>query len=187
YIADLACDNCPTEFNPDQTNIDCDIAGDLCDLCPTMYDEQYDFDKPWDSPENLAVAQLDVPAYRCPSDPNQAPSANQPMQTSYMVVSGQGAMFDGPQAHSLSQIKDGLSNTLAVVEATGQNVGWTQPRDITPQELKDLVAGKGEPQARSSYHPGGFNAALGDGSIRFISNSVATSVLDALLTIAGND
>jgi hypothetical protein len=149
--------------------------------------EQYDFDKPWDSPENLAVAQLDVPAYRCPSDPNQAPSANQPMQTSYMVVSGQGAMFDGPQAHSLSQIKDGLSNTLAVVEATGQNVGWTQPRDITPQELKDLVAGKGEPQARSSYHPGGFNAALGDGSIRFISNSVATSVLDALLTIAGND
>ena len=44
YIADLACDNCPTEFNPDQYNIDCDIAGDPCDLCPTIPDDQSDFD-----------------------------------------------------------------------------------------------------------------------------------------------
>jgi hypothetical protein len=29
----LTCDNCPTDFNPDQYDIDCDGAGDLCDNC----------------------------------------------------------------------------------------------------------------------------------------------------------
>lgn len=32
-IADIA-DNCPLVYNPDQSNIDADSAGDLCDSCP---------------------------------------------------------------------------------------------------------------------------------------------------------
>ncbi|MEQ1564520.1 MAG: thrombospondin type 3 repeat-containing protein [Myxococcota bacterium] len=32
--ARLECDNCPTEFNPDQYDIDADEIGDLCDNCP---------------------------------------------------------------------------------------------------------------------------------------------------------
>jgi prepilin-type N-terminal cleavage/methylation domain-containing protein/prepilin-type processing-associated H-X9-DG protein len=39
----------------------------------------------------------------------------------------------------------------------------------------------------ASLHPGGCNAALGDGSVRFISETVAYSVSSALATIAGND
>jgi hypothetical protein len=31
--ATLSCDNCPTDFNPDQYDLDCDGAGDLCDNC----------------------------------------------------------------------------------------------------------------------------------------------------------
>jgi hypothetical protein len=30
----LECDNCPTDFNPDQYDIDADEVGDLCDNCP---------------------------------------------------------------------------------------------------------------------------------------------------------
>jgi uncharacterized protein (TIGR03382 family) len=30
----LECDNCPTEFNPEQYDIDTDEVGDLCDNCP---------------------------------------------------------------------------------------------------------------------------------------------------------
>jgi hypothetical protein len=29
----LSCDNCPTDYNPDQFDLDCDGAGDLCDNC----------------------------------------------------------------------------------------------------------------------------------------------------------
>lgn len=35
-IADIA-DNCPLVYNPDQSNIDADSAGDLCDICPGVF------------------------------------------------------------------------------------------------------------------------------------------------------
>jgi hypothetical protein len=33
-VTTLECDNCPTDFNPDQYDIDADELGDLCDNCP---------------------------------------------------------------------------------------------------------------------------------------------------------
>jgi hypothetical protein len=33
-ISTLECDNCPTDFNPEQYDIDADEVGDLCDNCP---------------------------------------------------------------------------------------------------------------------------------------------------------
>jgi len=38
----LECDNCPTDFNPDQMDTDCDGKGDLCDNCPTVENPPFD-------------------------------------------------------------------------------------------------------------------------------------------------
>jgi prepilin-type processing-associated H-X9-DG protein len=38
-----------------------------------------------------------------------------------------------------------------------------------------------------SFHPGGINVALCDGSVRFLSNTVSTTSVMALLTIADFD
>ena len=32
--AELDCDNCVYDYNPDQFDIDCDLVGDICDNCP---------------------------------------------------------------------------------------------------------------------------------------------------------
>lgn len=37
--AQLDCDNCPGDYNPDQADIDVDNAGDLCDNCPYISNE----------------------------------------------------------------------------------------------------------------------------------------------------
>jgi hypothetical protein len=33
------CDNCPDDYNPDQTDLDCDRIGDVCDACPYVPDD----------------------------------------------------------------------------------------------------------------------------------------------------
>ena len=38
------CDNCAQNYNPDQRNIECDGAGDVCDVCPTIEDMGMDQD-----------------------------------------------------------------------------------------------------------------------------------------------
>ena len=38
-----------------------------------------------------------------------------------------------------------------------------------------------------SYHPGGVNALLGDGSVRFVKNSIAGATWRALGTVAGGE
>jgi Thrombospondin type 3 repeat len=35
----LLCDNCGEDYNPDQTDLDCDARGDLCDLCLYVPDD----------------------------------------------------------------------------------------------------------------------------------------------------
>ena len=76
-----------------------------------------------------------------------------------------------------SKITDGTSNTIAVVEVTGLGINWEEPKDITVDELIRLVATPG----KTSRHPGGFNVALADGSVRFISNTIDPEVLRNLL------
>jgi len=61
----LSCDNCPEDYNPDQTDLDCDAVGDLCDNCPyvpNMGQENADGDCFGDACDN------------CPEVPNTAQS-----------------------------------------------------------------------------------------------------------------
>jgi prepilin-type processing-associated H-X9-DG protein len=76
-----------------------------------------------------------------------------------------------------SKITDGSSNTIAVVEVTGLGINWEEPKDITVDELTRLVTTQG----KTSNHPGGFNVALADGSVRFIPNTIDPKILRDLL------
>ena len=139
---------------------------------------RYDFNQPWDSPANQAVVNTQIPVYACPSDPN-----GDSQSTSYMFITGQGAAFDGQNAPKFSQITDGTSNTLAVVEVPSAGTHWAKPQDI---DIDDFLL---PPTGRTgrSYHRGGFQAAFLDGSVRFISDSVAGSILRAMVTPDGGE
>ncbi len=98
---------------------------------------QYKFDEPWNSPNNLAVTNQPMPVYSCPSSPTGTPGST---QTSYMVITGLGTVFDAGKACKLSEIIDGTSNTLMVVEVAGSGVNWAEPKDLDAQQT-DLPAG----------------------------------------------
>ncbi len=147
--------------------------------------ERYNFDEPWDSPGNQAVTNTVIPAYSCPSCPPTGDALGS-TETNYMVITGPGTVFDGAKAASLAEIKDGTSNTILVVEVVGTGVNWAQPvdLDIGNMQFPNIAGGSAGPD---SHHPGGLNAVLCDGSVRFLSEAMDPQVLDALITKGGNE
>jgi len=132
---------------------------------------KFKLDEPWDSPNNKPLLQEMPMTYLCPSRSNVAPST-----TSYRVFTGKGALFEKGEAIGMADITDGTSNTLMVVEAD-QAVPWTKPDDLTfdPEAAASLF-GAGSP------HPGGFNASMADGAVRFFKKSINLNVFRALIT-----
>ncbi len=113
----------------------------------------YDLEQPWDSATNLAVAKQMPEVFRCPSDPE-----NMGNKTRYMVIVDPRSVFPGSESRKMSEIRDGTSNTVMVVEAAGPGVTWTEPIDLSLDELDQL----------GSPHNQGANISFADGSVRFV-------------------
>jgi prepilin-type processing-associated H-X9-DG protein len=143
--------------------------------------EQYNFDEPWNSPNNMAVTSQHIPVYSCPSS---SAASGLSLETNYMVITGPGTIFDAGKACKMSEILDGTSNTLMVVEVSGTGVNWAQPQDLDASTVT-YPLGSGAGNSPGSNHPGGLNAALCDGSVRFISDNISPQTFNALMTKAG--
>ncbi len=134
--------------------------------------KQFHLDEPWDSPNNKPLIDQMPPIYRNPSSPAPANRA------AYLVPIGTGSIFANPKGTSIRQITDGTSNTIMVVEVDpNSSVIWTKPRDLAYNPQRPL-------QGLGKAHPGGFNVALADGSVRFISNNVDPRVFLQMLNMA---
>jgi prepilin-type processing-associated H-X9-DG protein len=107
-------------------------------------------------------------------------------------------IFGGDRSCSIAEIKDGASNTLMVGEVTGAGSGTFNGHFWASWNIQDtaeginglhtvpggayttfLAAGFG------SFHPGGCNFAVADGSVSFISQNIVDDVRKALTTRDG--
>lgn len=134
-----------------------------------------DLSKSWDDPVNLAVAELSLECYRCPSSHM---SGN---QTSYQVVVGQMTCFTGSSAISYRDITDGTSNTISVVEASDHvAVPWMSPNDLDEKRFMEMIRGY-EPNHESGNH-----ALFADGAVRFIKSTIDPVTYVSLVTRYGD-
>jgi prepilin-type N-terminal cleavage/methylation domain-containing protein/prepilin-type processing-associated H-X9-DG protein len=136
-----------------------------------------------------------------------------PRPSSHCVVPNQLSSQDDGVFHDVSPIRlsaitDGLGNTIFVVEkattefqqldvvdpAIYRSTGWfiagnfgdTLASAFYPPNMISKVAlgaGKSHTMAGSSLHPGGINVLLGDGSVRFIKDSIQSWPFDPLTGI----
>lgn len=99
-------------------------------------------------------------------------------QTYYQVFVGNGTAFDPDTRVALSEISDGPSNTVAVIEAA-RPVPWTAPRDLpfTPDG----------PLPQLGVLRDGPLLVLCDGSPRQAPLSTPPATLRALITRNGNE
>ena len=113
----------------------------------------------------------------------------------------------------LADITDGLSNTILIGERAGRPDLYVKGKPDNPYPYLDkntatdpqqaawgisthfwwLVNGRGQPvnQTNStgifSFHPGGANIALADGSVRFLKETTAPAILKGLITRSGSE
>lgn len=142
----------------------------------TLY-EQIDFSKPWDAPENRHLANMRIPGYSCPSDPENG--------CSYMVIGGAGTLFEDDQASRFADIVDGTSNTIMVVEVKGRQTSWMEPTDLSFDGQQIVI--NSTPDSPGSNHPGGAQVALADGSVHFLAQTIDLQLLRSLVTRAGGE
>jgi hypothetical protein len=145
---------------------------------------KYRFDEPWDGPNNRLLADRMPRVYRCPSETR----TDQPsLMTSYLAVVGPETVWPGDKSRSISDIQDGTSTTLLVVESHNSGIHWMEPRDLhTGQMAREINPLHG--QGICSCHPGCAGVVLVDGSVRFLVGDEWTrSDVDALLTVAGGE
>jgi prepilin-type processing-associated H-X9-DG protein len=145
---------------------------------------QYHFDEPWDSPHNRALASQMPGVYGCPD--NGSPGSG---VTSYMMPVGPHAVSPGPRGRRISEIIDGASNTIMVVEVANAGINWMRPQDLNAEDAKfhvgrhDASGVTVTPIGISSNHFSGANVVFCDGSVQFLNDSIDPVILKQLITI----
>lgn len=153
----------------------------------TMSPSPYRFEEPWDSQANTEYGDYRPRRYACPSD--RVTQRNTRL-TNYFVVEGPNTRFPGSATTTLSPLtpsnRKGRANSILVVEASGLNVEWLEPRDLTFDGMS-FVLNDSQGTSISSPHPGGPFASMADGSVRSL-KGIDPTVLRAMISYeAGQD
>jgi prepilin-type processing-associated H-X9-DG protein len=143
---------------------------------------QYRFDEPWNSPNNKRVADMAMKVFQCPTHPHDPTSCT----TDYMMVVGPHTISDGPHGRKFSEITDGTSNTIMLVEVANSNTPWAEPKDLKFEDI-DFTINGAHRQGIGSDHPIGANVAMCDGSVQFLSSTINPQLIKAMLTIDGGE
>ena len=102
--------------------------------------KKYNFNEPWNGPNNSKLADQIPEVYRCPSHVDAKHGDS--LETSYFTVVGPETAFSGSVGRPFTNIADGTANTILVIEASGLERNWMDPHDVTFEEAVELLTTK---------------------------------------------
>ncbi len=137
-------------------------------------------DEPWDSPRNSAVQSMVPRVYVSPGRTGFGMVG----ESNYVLVTGPGTLFPSNKSIPIDQIKDGLENTLLVVETAVSLHPWTEPYDLDVTTLPNQI---GAPKGIGGTHASGATAVFADGKPAWLPSDVSRTVVDGLLSPAGGE
>ncbi|MCR9291176.1 MAG: DUF1559 domain-containing protein [bacterium] len=153
-----------------------------------------DFSLPFDAPENAQPAAVRVSVFECPTADKRELIRG---QTDYGGLFGErmvtrqadDGVFLYGQEIAFEDIRDGLSQTIAVAEDVGgPDSEWINGKNVFVQSggINDPNAWIGDNEIRSR-HPSGAMVLFVDGHVAFLGDSVDPKVLGGLITRDGRE
>src|SRR5207248_7211882 len=82
---------------------------------------RYDFDEPWDGPNNRRLAGLMPSIYALHGTYEPGLTT-----TNYVVVVGAATAFPPGKSVAMADVKDGLSQTILIAENCGAGIHWME-------------------------------------------------------------
>ncbi len=145
----------------------------------TLYSE-IDLTQPWNDPSNRSAFETFIQGYQPAPDSREPPSRDGYATTGYAA---NGLVMGGGFGMSIRDFADGTSTTLMAGEARGNFKPWGNPTN-----WRDASLGINKsPEGFGSPFANGALFLMGDGSVRFISETIDPKVLQGLATPAGGE
>ena len=134
---------------------------------------QFRLDEPWNSPHNTQLLAQIPPAFQSPERFDD--------KTNYLGVAGTGQALGGTSGIAPGAIKDGLANTLVVVEVDEERAAfWTAP--------EEFVAAADAPRSGlGGLRSDGVFVLLGHGQVMRVGPDLPDDQFLALLSVAGGE
>lgn len=150
--------------------------------------EKYDFNEPWDGPNNRLLLSQIPWVYRCPTCETRYHGNS--TFTSYQAVVGKETVWPKDRACRISEIIDGPARTALVLEVSDVNTPWMSPQDISYDKAIDLLSSRtadfdtGHITQSFFYEwANGRNSAFVDGSVHFLHGSIDRDAATQFLEI----
>ena len=155
---------------------------------------KYRMNEPWDGPNNRKLAAQIPNVYRCPAQANDP--ANQSVETHYFAVVDPQTAWPGSRGRRIRDIVDGTSKTILVLEASGVQTNWMEPRDLSLEEGIELLTTKprsghlhvSENFFTTTYYETSYrNVARADGSVHWHGQFSDAEFARTFLTAQGRE
>ena len=127
-----------------------------------LYD-QIDTDKPWDAPVNIPFHDRMPEVFCCAATKYHSKWRSTGNTTAYVVVVGSGTPWRVNKPPSLTQMPNGTSRTIAIVESENHRIPWMSPADPDLETFMDNLD-------FSRPHNGLLNFSMFDGSVHALGN-----------------
>jgi prepilin-type processing-associated H-X9-DG protein len=164
---------------------------------------RYNFDEPWDGPNNIKLLAEIPRIYKCPShkprpirhggviaaislfacSTGSSGGFAQDKCTDYAAALGPNCVFRGAVPVSNKDITDGTPNTVMIGEVTDVEIPWTKPEDIDVKLHPKI----GDRMGFSSEHIKVVNFLAADGHVARLSTDMPQDAVDARFTRNGGE
>ena len=151
------------------------------DLHNNEFIKQYDFNEPWNGPNNRKLADQMPHFYSCPLDEKRRPH-----ETSYLMLTGPGTLFQGDEITSREDCKDDAETTAIVAEMSESAIHWMEPWDLDVRQMSYKVNDYSKPSIRGNLDFGPC-IVMAKGWIASIDPETPEPTIKALTTIAGGE